>query len=190
MLDWDSISMVVSFVDDHPTFVSIIRSNKRLYNICKEQTQNPIRSLMRFWQIDEKQLIYQNPWLEPEINKKLHDPNENKKYFVVVAKYPSIICDEEKEWNYILHRSNPRDMEKLGKLILETLQNSEEDIISLEFIRRITQKKISEFMKMVIFYEALNKCKYEWKDVFIDNILDPIPLTTKITCILAKRFGR
>lgn len=189
MLDWDSISIVVGFVDDHPTFVSITRSNKRLYNICKEQTQNPIQSLMRFWQIEEYQLIYQNPWLEPEINKRLYDLNTNKKCFVDVARYPCIICEEEKEWNYILHRSNPRGVHELGDLILKMLQNSDEDVISLEFIRRVTQKKISEFMKKVIFLEALIKCKYEWKDVFMVGILDPISLTTKI-CILAKRFGR
>lgn len=67
----DTLGCIISLINDYKTFKSISLVNKLVGRICKDQTQNPIRSLMRFWKIKEEQLIYQNPWLEPEINKNL-----------------------------------------------------------------------------------------------------------------------
>lgn len=162
----DVTPIIIGFVDDYPTYKSLLLVCKNFYHISKKQTKNPIRTLMRFWKLTDEDLFYQNPWLEPEVNQNLR-PNETN-----------------------FDRSDVRDSPWIS--ILENGRGT----IPLRYFSEVISNKYKCHSKIyynLTLCHALTHCTYSWEEVVCCRIsIAGYKINVnhcKISVILKNKFG-
>lgn len=160
--------IIIGYVDDYKTYATVLLVCKRFYQIGKIQTQNPIRTLMRFWKMEEKDLYYQNPWLEPEVNQKLRPNDINFDW-----EYDSSVLDPP--WTAILENGR--------------------GTIPLKYFSEVLSKKHKDHPRILFndtLCHALTACEYSWEEVVccIINIAGYKVYADHCKCIILKhKFG-